>query len=179
MIGFKPYATSANIVMVPCKRTQHVGPNNVACCWPTMLRPFGWTLTVIPRTPVRSIVFEVIHVFVFLYERQGALSLIYCNFGHKMFLICSYFYERFEMKKKQESETPRTIHASSGTMIWKYMRNRCVLHCIAKINFVFQLSFYLRLPFTLNGVFSFPYVTPLIHMDTHKPLYQWKAYKII
>ena len=28
--------TSANIVVVPCKRTQHVGPNNVACCWPTI-----------------------------------------------------------------------------------------------------------------------------------------------
>ena len=38
--GFKLYATSANIVVVPCKRTQHVGPNNVACCWPTMLRLF-------------------------------------------------------------------------------------------------------------------------------------------
>ena len=24
-----------------CKRTQHVGPNNVGCCWPTMLRPFA------------------------------------------------------------------------------------------------------------------------------------------
>ena len=34
--------TSANIVVVPCKRTQHVRPNNVACCWPTMLRPFAW-----------------------------------------------------------------------------------------------------------------------------------------
>ena len=28
--GFKLYATSANIVVVPCKRTQHVGPNNAA-----------------------------------------------------------------------------------------------------------------------------------------------------
>ena len=37
--------TSANIVVVPCKRTQHVGPNNVACCWPTMLHPFEWTFT--------------------------------------------------------------------------------------------------------------------------------------
>ena len=37
--------TSANIVVVPCKRTQLVGPNNVACCWPTMLRPFAWALT--------------------------------------------------------------------------------------------------------------------------------------
>ena len=37
--------TSANIVVVPCKPTQHVGPNNVACCWPTTLRPFAWALT--------------------------------------------------------------------------------------------------------------------------------------
>ena len=35
---------SANIVGVPCKRTQHVGPNNVACCWQTILHPFGWTV---------------------------------------------------------------------------------------------------------------------------------------
>ena len=28
--GFKLYATSANIVVIPGKRTQHVGPNNVA-----------------------------------------------------------------------------------------------------------------------------------------------------
>ena len=27
---------------VPCKRIQHIGPNNVACCWPTSLRPFAW-----------------------------------------------------------------------------------------------------------------------------------------
>ena len=31
--GFKLYATSANIIVVPC---------NVACCWPTVLRPFAW-----------------------------------------------------------------------------------------------------------------------------------------
>ena len=37
--------TSANVVVVPCKGTQHVGPNNVACCWPTMLRPFAWALS--------------------------------------------------------------------------------------------------------------------------------------
>ena len=29
LTGFKLYATSANIVVVPCKRTQNVGPNNV------------------------------------------------------------------------------------------------------------------------------------------------------
>ena len=30
----------------PCKRTQLVPttPNNVGCCWPTMLRPFAWAL---------------------------------------------------------------------------------------------------------------------------------------
>ena len=44
--GFKLYATSANSVVAPCKRTQHVGPNNVACCWPTMLRPFVWAFSV-------------------------------------------------------------------------------------------------------------------------------------
>ena len=43
LTGFKLYATSANIV-VPCKRTQHVGLYNVACCWPTMLPPFAWAL---------------------------------------------------------------------------------------------------------------------------------------
>ena len=45
LTGFKLYATSANIVVILCKRTQHVGPNNVACCWPTMLRPFAWALS--------------------------------------------------------------------------------------------------------------------------------------
>ena len=40
LTGFKLYATCANIVVVPCKRTQQVttllGPNNVGCCWPTI-----------------------------------------------------------------------------------------------------------------------------------------------
>ena len=31
LTGFKLYATSANIVVVPCKWTQQVGPDNVAC----------------------------------------------------------------------------------------------------------------------------------------------------
>ena len=30
LTGFKLYATSANVVVILCKRTQHVGPNNVA-----------------------------------------------------------------------------------------------------------------------------------------------------
>ena len=38
--------TSADIVEVPCKRTQHVGPNNVGCCWPRMLRPFAWAFII-------------------------------------------------------------------------------------------------------------------------------------
>ena len=52
LTGFKLYATSANsanIVVVPCKRTQQVttlfiGPNNVGCRWLTMLGPFAWAL---------------------------------------------------------------------------------------------------------------------------------------
>ena len=33
LTGFKENATSDNIVVVPCKWTQPVGPNNVACWW--------------------------------------------------------------------------------------------------------------------------------------------------
>ena len=36
--GFKLCATTCNMV---CKRTQHVTSNNVASCWPRMLRPFA------------------------------------------------------------------------------------------------------------------------------------------
>ena len=43
--------TSANIVVVPCKGTQHVGPNNVACCWPTMLSPFAGPLSIVFYCP--------------------------------------------------------------------------------------------------------------------------------
>ena len=35
------HATTHNMV---CKRSQHVGPNNVASCWPTMLRAFARAL---------------------------------------------------------------------------------------------------------------------------------------
>ena len=38
LTGFKLYAASVNIIVVPYKRTQHVWANNVACCWPTILR---------------------------------------------------------------------------------------------------------------------------------------------
>ena len=33
--------------------------------------------------------------------------------------------------------------------------------------------------FTLSGVFSFSYVTSLIRLVTHQPIYIWKAYEII
>ena len=36
------HATTHNMV---CKRSQHVGPNNVASCWPTMLRAFARAFT--------------------------------------------------------------------------------------------------------------------------------------
>ena len=46
--------TSANIVVIPCKRTQHVGPNNVACCWPIILRPFAWAFEQLGREGQRE-----------------------------------------------------------------------------------------------------------------------------
>ena len=41
LTSFKLYTTS---IYHACKWAQHVGPKNVACCWPTMLRPFAWAL---------------------------------------------------------------------------------------------------------------------------------------
>ena len=49
LTGFKLYATSANTDVVPCKRMQHVRPNNIACCWPTMLRSFAWAFSSVLR----------------------------------------------------------------------------------------------------------------------------------
>ena len=40
--NFQQVATTHNITV--CKRSQHVGPNNVASCWPTMLRAFARAL---------------------------------------------------------------------------------------------------------------------------------------
>ena len=39
--NFQQVATTHNMV---CKRSQHIGPNNVASCWPTMLRAFARAL---------------------------------------------------------------------------------------------------------------------------------------
>ena len=41
-INFQQVATTYNMV---CKRSQHVGPNIVASCWPTMLRAFARAFT--------------------------------------------------------------------------------------------------------------------------------------
>ena len=51
LAGFKLYATSANKCQHCCCSMQtdatcSVGPNNVACRWPTMLSPFAWAFTV-------------------------------------------------------------------------------------------------------------------------------------
>ena len=52
LTGFKLYATSANKCQHCCgsmqtDATNHniVGPNNVGCCWPTMLGPFAWAFS--------------------------------------------------------------------------------------------------------------------------------------
>ena len=51
LTGFKLYTASANKCQHCCgsmqtDATSHniVGPNNVGCCWPTMLGPFAWAL---------------------------------------------------------------------------------------------------------------------------------------
>ena len=60
LTGFKLYATSANKCQHCCgsmqtDATSHniVGPNNVGCCWPTMLGLFAWALKVmLPLTNI-------------------------------------------------------------------------------------------------------------------------------
>ena len=74
LTGFKLYATNANIVVVPCKRTQHVGPNSVASvcmalyqiAWwlfhlqaivmsPTDRRTFRWRTLLSPPLPYKEV----------------------------------------------------------------------------------------------------------------------------
>ena len=72
LTDFKLYATSANIAVVLCKWTQHVGPKNVTCSWPTMLRPFTWALVTLVGTcayslkPVKLLAQQVPTSFLFL-----------------------------------------------------------------------------------------------------------------
>ena len=75
LTGFKLYATSTNIVVAPCKRTQHVGPNNIACCWPTMLRPFARALR--PR-PYEAGYFRKLRFF----SKNGYYPDVAGVFGH-------------------------------------------------------------------------------------------------
>ena len=76
LTGFKLYATSANIV-VPCKRTQHVGLYNVACCWPTMLPPFAWALNnLIVYKPQKNVIRPVAVVFSLFACRYRPVFLI-------------------------------------------------------------------------------------------------------
>ena len=51
--------TSANIAVVPCKWKQHAGPNNVACCWPTMLLPFAWNFR--KQTKEKLVVNDIVY----------------------------------------------------------------------------------------------------------------------
>ena len=78
LTDFKLYATSANIAVVLCKRTQHVGPKNVTCSWPTMLRPFTWALVTLVGTcayslkPVKLLAQQVPTSFLFCDRRSVA-----------------------------------------------------------------------------------------------------------
>ena len=72
LTGFKMYAASANKCQNCCGSMQTdatsrniVGPNNVGCCWPTMLRPFAWAFTFDGDISVTD---KTIHVFHFLFS---------------------------------------------------------------------------------------------------------------
>ena len=78
LTGFKLYATSANIVVVPRKRlTQHAGANNTACCWPTMLRSFAWAFrfSIASRT-VGRVYCDIILCSILLLLTMGILLLL-------------------------------------------------------------------------------------------------------
>ena len=104
------------------------------------------------------------------------------NEANKMFIIWLCWLFRF-WKGDQELEV-RT--ATYGPGVDQSQHAKSVSHIIkinikasskTTIKFIQYLS--LRLPFTLSGVFSFSYVTSLIHMGNPQPIYQWKAYDII
>ena len=61
LTGFKLYATSANKCQHCCGSMQTdvtsyniVGPNNVGCCWPTIVGPFAWAFLFITKRDVQQ-----------------------------------------------------------------------------------------------------------------------------
>ena len=80
LTGFKLYATSANNCQHCCgsmqtDTTNHniVGPNNVGCCWPTMLGPFAWAFTV---SSCRGVYYRLSAVVNLLRKCGGAIRLM-------------------------------------------------------------------------------------------------------
>ena len=104
LTGFKLLATSANIVVVPYKRTQHAGPNNVTC-----LRPFAWPLSPMQmdQTLLANITqqcCDMLRPFAWAFKFQFCLETIYYflkfnltiyEFLHfwGMLLICVNFFQ--------------------------------------------------------------------------------------
>ena len=75
LTSFKLYITSANKCQHCCgsmqtDATSHniVGPNNVGCCWPTMLGPFGPLLTCIIFNMLFWLLFIIYLHFCVLYH---------------------------------------------------------------------------------------------------------------
>ena len=55
------HATTHNIV---CKRSQHVGPNIVASCWPTMLRAFARAFIILIINPAAATTIIIVIIVV-------------------------------------------------------------------------------------------------------------------
>ena len=70
LTGFNLYATSANIVVVPCKRTQQV----TTLLGSTMLGPFAWALRL--NHPMQKLIRFLFIIFIYLY----VLLLVLCFF---------------------------------------------------------------------------------------------------
>ena len=64
LTGFKLYATSANIAVVPCKRTQQVttllGPTMLGVVGQHVLRPFAWAFREVEVTDMLPSLFLII-----------------------------------------------------------------------------------------------------------------------
>ena len=85
--------TSANTVVVPCERTPNVGPKNVACCWPTMLRPFAWVFTFLSLTILHFV--HSLQIFSFSVTTLSCVKIIVMGVPgltpFKALLHCAFF----------------------------------------------------------------------------------------
>ena len=75
LTGFNLYATSTNIVVVPCKRTQQV----TTLLGPTMLGPFAWALRLNhPDAKINSVFIYYFYISVRFVLGSLFLSSLFC-----------------------------------------------------------------------------------------------------